>query len=343
MSFGFRDYYQQLGVPRTASQSEIRAAFRRLARQYHPDVATDKGAAEEKFKEINEAYEVLGNPESRRKYDAYRSRTWFQEEPSAASGFASSTNGTAQAPPPSPNPQPSQNASNPKPPPQQPESDVSAADDYEVGGTGFSDFFERLFGARRAAATRAARRGPASGLARGQDIEADFLVKLEEVLHGGARRITFRRNKTSPPETCIVKIPRGVTEGQRIRLAGLGEKGRSGQAGDLYLRVKLQQHPDFQVEGHDLITEVELPAYRMALGTEIEVPTLEGRARVRVPPGSQAGQMLRLAGLGLPDSSGKRGHLFVSLVAQNSRHISPEEQRLWEAIARMKNNNQPKK
>lgn len=333
MSFGFRDYYQQLGIARSATQSEVRAAFRRLARQYHPDVAADKKVAEDKFKEINEAYEVLGDPERRRKFDAYRARGWFQD--TGESSVA------AEPPPPaSPRPGPDTRPANgyndfakaagepfeTEPPPE----------DFEVGGTGFSDFFERLFGVRRQKATpRAARRGFAAGWGRGQDIEADFLVKLEEVVQGASRRISFRRSKDGKAETYLVKIPKGVADGQRIRLAGIGEKGRSGLAGDLYLRVKLQKHPDFRVDGRDLITEVEVPVYRLVLGTEVEVPTLEGKARVRVPPGSQGGQTLRLPGQGLPDGANSRGHLLVLLQPVAPRYISPEEQRLWEAIATM--------
>lgn len=329
MSFGFRDYYQQLGIARSATHSEVRAAFRRLARQYHPDVAADKKAAEEKFKEINEAYEVLGDPERRRKFDAYRARGWFQEAsttPDPAPPFPSA------APPPSAAAAASEAKAAPPPRPEE----EPPAEDFEVGGTGFSDFFERLFGARRKKAIpRAARRGFATGWGRGQDIEADFLVKLEEVLHGSARRISFRRSKGGKTETYMVKIPQGVADGQRIRLAGIGEAGRAGNNGDLYLRVKLQKHPDFRVDGQDLVTELEVPVYRLVLGAEMEVPTLEGKARVRIPAGSQSGQTLRLPGLGLPDMHGQRGYLRVVIQSVAARYISPEEQRLWEAIAKM--------
>lgn len=333
MSFGFRDYYQQLGVTKTASQHEIRSAFRRLARQFHPDVATDKKAAEDKFKEINEAYEVLGDPERRRKFDAYRSRGWFQD----AAGIHSVPVEEEDAPTPPSSAQAAQsnagtNSSNASsvPPEETP------TEDFEVGGTGFSDFFERLFGVRRPKAVpKAARRGFAAGWGRGQDIEADFLVKLEEVVQGATRRISFRRTKAGNTETYQVKIPRGVTDGQRIRLAGVGEKGRAGLAGDLYLRVKLQKHPDFRVDGYDLITDIEVPVYQLVLGKEVEVPTLEGKARMRIPPGSKDGQILRLPGLGLPDTNGQRGNLLVQIQSVAPRYISPNEQRLWETIAKM--------
>lgn len=326
MTSDFQDYYEQLGVPPTATQEEIRSAFRRLARLFHPDVASDKLEAEEKFKIINEAYEVLGDPEKRRKYDAYQARKRNLENLSAHISNIRSrqkTNGSTNQTTPTP-PQ--------DPPPQQ---------DYQVNGTGFSDFFERLFGSKRSVKNRG-KSFFSSKPERGADIEADFLVRLEEALHGAVRTISFRRTKTGRTETYLVKIPKGVREGQKIRLAGVGEEGKNGgPPGDLYLRVKLQKHPDFRVVGSDLFYDLEVPAYRLVLGTEVEIPTLEGKARLKIPAGTQATQRFRLAGLGLPtETPNLRGDLIVCLIPTLPRSISPAELRLWREIEKM---NQRKK
>jgi curved DNA-binding protein len=315
----FRDYYETLGLPKTATHEEIRTAFRKLARQYHPDVAKDKKAAEEKFKEINEAYEVLSDPEKRKKYDAY-GRHWQHAGAGAAGGgFPGGASGRSGFP------------------------DGGwqggfATEDgveFEFGGTGFSDFFEQLFGARAGRAySRGGGFGFDAGPQRGADIEADILVTIEEALHGSTRQISFRRSDSGKKETYTVKIPKGVREGQRIRLAGVGGSGSGGgAAGDLFLRVKLQKHPDFRVEGGDIYHDLELPAYRMVLGCEVEVPTLDGRARLKIPAGSQSGRRFRLAGKGLPVKGGGRGDFYVVLDPQLPKEMKPGERQLWEQLA----------
>lgn len=311
----YRDYYQILGVPRNATQEEIKSAFRKLARKYHPDVSTDKKAAEEKFKEINEAYEVLGDPEKRKKYDAF-GQNWEQFEPAQAAGAQAGAY-------------------------RSPFGDDSPFDTdihFEFGGTGFSDFFERFFGSRRGRAY--SQRGGGFGFdtspQRGQDIEADILVTLEEAIHGSTRQISFRRSDTGKTETYTVKIPRGIREGQLIRLAGAGGGGKSGgPAGDLYLRVKFQKHPDFRVEGSDVYHDLEIPAHRAVLGCEVEVPTLEGKARLKIPPCSQSGRRFRLPGLGLPEKGGGRGDFYVVLEPQLPKALTEEERRLWQQLARL--------
>src|SRR5213595_891058 len=313
MAVQFRDYYETLGVSKTASEDEIRSAVRKLARKYHPDVAKDKKTAEEKFKQINEAYEVLSDPEKRRKYDRL-GENWNQP-----GGF--------------------------QPPPQwgggQPGgfrwgSGENGGVEFEFGGTGFSDFFEAFFGGGRGRSAFGGFGQRAAGAERGSDVEADIMVTLEEALHGSTRTVSLRRAGSNKVETYQVKIPRGVHEGQRIRLAGQGEAGvRGGKSGDLFLRVRLARHPDFSVEGSDLIHEVKIEPWRAALGSELVVPTLEGKVRLKIPPGTQGGQRFRLRERGLPSSTGKRGNLFVDVQINVPKKLTEREREIWQELAKL--------
>src|SRR6184192_4164305 len=316
MPVQFRDYYETLGVPKTASEDEIRSAFRKLARKHHPDVAKDKKAAEEKFKEINEAYEVLGDPEKRKKYDQLGA-DWNQP-----GGF--------------------------QPPPQwgaqQPSGGFyqygtgDGGVEFEFGGTGFSDFFEAFFGGGRGQTGFGGGsfgRRPTSA-ERGSDVEADIMVTLEEALHGSKRQVSLRRSDSKKVETYQVKIPRGVHEGQRIRLAGQGEAGaHGGKSGDLFLRVRLARHPDFSVEGPDLVHEVKIEPWQAVLGSELQVPTLEGSVRLKLPPGTQGGQRFRLRERGLPGVSGKRGDLFVVVQINVPKKLTEREREIWSELAKL--------
>lgn len=320
MAVTFQDYYKTLGVEKNASADEIKSAFRKLARKHHPDLAKrDKSAAEEKFKEINEAYEVLSDPDKRRKYDAYGAN--WQQAGEGVPGATAGGGGGARGGFPGA------------------EDFQGGGAEFHFGGTGFSDFFEHLFGARRAHSAGGAPRG---GMGfdfeevprRGQDVEADIMVTLEEAINGSTRRISFRKSDNAKTETYTVRIPKGVREGQRIRLAGAGGSGSSGgAAGDLYLRVKLQKHPDFRVVGSDIHHELEIPAYRAVLGCEVQVPTLDGRANLKIPPGSQTGRKFRFAGRGLPMRGGKRGDFYVILTPQLPENLSEGERKLWQEIA----------
>ena len=308
MSAQFRDYYQTLGVPKTAAADEIKSAFRKLARKFHPDTAKDKKVAEEKFKEINEAYEVLGDPEKRKKYDTFGAN-WEHGAPPpgysrAGGGFGGARRG-------------------------------GEAEDFQFGGTGFSDFFEQMFGgSRRGGRGGFGGAGFEDAPQRGEDVEADVMVTLEEALHGSTRQISFRRGDSKKIETYTVKIPKGICEGQRIRLAGQGGTGSSGGgAGDLYLRVKFQRHPDFDVEGSDLNYELEVPAWDAVLGCEVQVPTLEGRAKLKLAPGTQAGKKLRLPGMGLPVKGGQRGNIYATVQLTVPASLGTNEKSLWEKIA----------
>ena len=314
MAVQFRDYYETLGVPKTATEDEIRTAFRKLARKHHPDVAKDKKAAEEKFKEINEAYEVLSDPEKRKKYDQLGA-DWNQP-----GGF--------------------------QPPPgwgaQQPGGrfyQYGGGDggvQFEFDGTGFSDFFEAFFGGGRGRSAFGGFGGRQATAERGADVEADIMVTLEEALHGSTRTVSLRRAGSNKVENYQVKIPRGVHEGQRIRLAGQGEAGvRGGKSGDLFLRVRLAKHPDFSVDGSDLIYEVKIEPWRAVLSSELLVPTLEGNVRLKIPPGTQAGQRFRLRGRGLPSSSGTRGNLYVDVQINLPKKITEREREIWRELAKL--------
>lgn len=315
MAVEFKDYYETLGVGRSATPEEIKQAFRKLARLYHPDVAKNKATGEAKFKEINEAYEVLSDPEKRGRYDAL--------------GEHWQTNG---APPP-----PARGA------PGRARAGADGAADFEFDGTGFSDFFESFFGgggARSGAGRSHTYRGfhDEEFPSEGTDAEADLLVTLEEALRGAVRKITLRRpaaeGDAGRTNTYQVRIPAGVHEGQRIRLVGQGNAGHGGGApGDLYLRVRLAKHPDFEVQGYDLYTDLDLAPWEAALGVKVSIPTLDGTTSLRVPAGTSSGSHLRLRGLGLPRGDDTRGDLYAVARIQVPESVSTEERALWEKLA----------
>src|SRR6266568_9054554 len=316
MPVQFRDYYETLGVSKTATDDEIRSAFRKLARKYHPDVAKDKKAAEEKFKEINEAYEVLGDPETRKKYDqlgadwnrpgGFQSPPGWQWEGQQPGGGFHQWGGDG------------------------------GGVQFEFGGTGFSDFFETFFGGGRGRSAFGGYGGRAATAERGADVEAAIMVPLEEALHGATRTVSLRRAGLDKVENYQVKIPRGVHEGQRIRLRGQGEAGvGGGKSGDLFLRVRLARHPDFSVEGSDLIHEAKIAPWQAVLGTELKTPTLAGSVRLKIPPGTQGGQRFRLRERGLPSTSGKRGNLYVDVQIKVPRKLTEREREIWRELAKL--------
>ena len=340
MPVQYKDYYETLGVPRTASEAEIKKAFRKLAREYHPDVAKNKKQAEEKFKELNEAYEVLGDPTKRKKYDElgpnWRAGSEFRPPPGWES-FSSSGGYPGRGP-------------------------RGEEFEFHFGGTGFSDFFEQLFGSRGARGGF----GRQGGLAeedfaseRGRDIEGDILVTLEEAMRGSVRSVSVRHGvpcehcggtgqrarhvcnvcggtgQVAKTDTYQVKIPAGVTEGQRLRISGRGEAGvGGGVAGDLYLRVRFAKHPDFEVKDHNLIYEAELAPWEAVLGTNISLPTLNGRVNIKIPPGTRNGQKLRVRGRGLPERNGGAGDLIVVMRIDVPSQVSDSERKLWEQLAK---------
>jgi curved DNA-binding protein len=316
MAVKFQDYYETLGVDRSAPADEIKTAFRKLARLYHPDVAKNKVTGEAKFKEINEAYEVLSDPEKRRLYDELGSN--WKEGANAQAASAGGWRGGAR-----------QSRGGP---------------DFEFDGTGFSDFFESFFGGGRGGFSTGRGRGVGPDgevLAhQGQDVEADLLVTLEEALRGSLKSVTLRRpagdGRSERTDTYRVRIPPGVREGQRIRLAGQGEEGLGGGSpGDLYLRVRLARHPDFTVQAADLFCDLDLAPWEAALGVKATIPTLDGATSLRVRAGTAAGTQLRLRGLGLPREDGTRGDLFAKVRIQMPGSVSAEERGLWEHLARI--------
>ena len=348
MAVKFKDYYQSLGVSRNASEVEIKKAFRKLAREFHPDVAKNKKQAEEKFKEINEAYEVLSDSEKRKKYDElgpnWRAGAEFRPPP-GWQGFGGPGGAGRRGP-------------------------RGEDSEFQFGGTGFSDFFEQLFGAaRRGGAHPGSGRSPFGqrggfseeelGSERGQDIEGDIMVTLEEATHGSVRSVSVRHGspcttcggtgqsgrsgcsvcggagEVSRTETHQVKIPAGVTEGQRLRIAGRGGAGAGGAvAGDLYLRVRLARHPDFEVEDHNLIYKLDLAPWEAVLGASISVPTLTGHVNIKIPAGTQNGQKLRVRGRGLPQRVSAAGDLIVIAQIEVPEKPTDEERRAWEQLAR---------
>jgi len=320
MAVQFKDYYAVLGVSRDATPDAIKSAFRKLARQYHPDVAKDKATAEAKFKEINEAHEVLSDPEKRRKYDTLGAN-WDQ----ASAGAGSQAGWNAAGP---------------------------GGGDFHFGGTGFSDFFEQFFGRGGGSPNMNGffRRSAGGGFAgaeepeyaeRGEDIEGDILVTLDEALHGSMRSLNLRRTDARTGETddesFKVRIPPGAQQARRIRVPGKGQPGHGGApAGDLYLRVRLAAHPDFEVNGADLYHELEIAPWEGVLGGQAIVPTLEGNIKLRIPAGTVSGQELRVRGRGLPQGKdGERGDLYVVMRVQVPAEANEKEKALWSELARV--------
>lgn len=315
MAVKYQDYYEILDVARDASQDQIHKSYRKLARKYHPDL-NKSAEAEEKFKEVNEAYEVLKDPGKRKRYDAL-GRNWhmgqdFTPPPGWDTSGGQTTGGFR----------------------------FSFDDIGGLGGKGFSDFFEMLFGGNLGGFTQGSnrRRSQASRPRSGQDAEAEVTIPLEDAYRGGKHTITLETSGSAAlrgrtRRNLEVVIPPGVTEGRRLRLKGQGEPGALGSAnGDLYLKIHIADHPVFRVDGTDLTAQVPVTPWEAALGAEIEVPTIEGVARVSIPPGFQSNQRLRLKGKGLK-SGNQRGDLYAEIRVVVPKRVSGEERRLFEQLA----------
>eukprot|EP00903_Cladosiphon_okamuranus_P004106 g4104.t1 len=319
-----QDYYQTLGVSKDATQPELKKAFRKLARKYHPDVAEDKSTAEEKFKTINEAYEVLSDPEKRKKYDQLGA-IWDQQggpPPPHRGGYSHS---------------------GPVP------GGTSGGPEFQFDGTGFSDFFEQYFsGANSGRASQFGGGSPFSGRTagkmRGQDIEGDIMVTLGEAFSGSLRSlslsITDPATGRTSTETVEVRIPAGIGEGQRLRIPGHGGEGYGGgEAGDLYLRIRIAAHPDFRVSGHDLYHDLSLAPWEAALGTTLPIRLPGGKTvQVKIPQGTSSGDQLRLKGYGLPKKTSP-GNLYIEIGIENPGTLTPAETELWEKLRSTSNFN----
>jgi curved DNA-binding protein len=316
MAVTFRDYYEVLGVPRTAEQDEIRRSYRKLARKFHPDVNKAKDA-EDKFKEINEAYEVLKDPEKRKKYDQL-GQNW-----KAGQEF--------------------------RPPPGW---DVHY--DFGPGGAGpnefggdFSEFFEALFGGQRFQRGQRAgggrtRQGPVWTQA-GSDQEATLRISLEDAFRGATKPINLQSQAVTPEgqlsvqeKNYEVKIPVGIQPGQKIRLAGQGGEGTGGgPRGNLYLIIEIEPHPVYRVNGRDLSMDLPISPWEAVLGAEVQLMTLAGAVTLKVPPGTQSGQKLRLRGKGMPNPKGAPGDLLALISIVVPEQPSERERELFEELQRV--------
>ena len=281
MSANYKDYYKTLGVDRDASEKEIKSAYRKAARKFHPDVNPDDKESEERFKEISEAHEVLSDKEKRAKYDQF-GQYWDQVGAAGPGGPAGPGPGGAEyftfdfgdfgAPGP------------------------------VTGESGFSDFFEQLFGGgQRAGPGAGTRRAPA----RGRNIRAETEISLEDAFHGAKKTFTVDGRRIE------VTIPKGVHEGQSVRLAGQGEDGPAGK-GDLFIKINIRSHPRYERRDDDLYVDVPVDYLVAALGGEAQVPTLSGRVTMKMPPNTSGGKTFRLPGQGMPKlKKTGRGNLYA--------------------------------
>jgi curved DNA-binding protein len=318
----FRDYYSTLGVAKTATQKEIKAAYRKLARKHHPDVNQGDKSAETRFKEINEAHEVLGDPEKRKKYDELGAN-WRQYEQAASQGARGGAGGGFD--------------------PGQTGYRTMTQDEMNEmfgGGHPFSDFFETFFGgARQAGEPKGrARAGRATRAARpGRDVEQEIELSLDDAYNGAMRRFSIEHDGES--RSVDVRIPAGVGDGSRVRVAAEGERGAGGgKAGDLYLRIRLTPNAQFERKGRDLYTRVPIPLTTAVLGGEADVKTLGGKSlRLKIPSTTQNAQVFRLKGHGMP-ATGKpqeHGDLYATVDVQLPRELTPEQRTHFEALQKL--------
>jgi curved DNA-binding protein len=302
----YKDYYATLGVPRDAAADDIKKSYRKLARKYHPDVSKERDA-EERFKEVQVAYDTLSDPEKRAAYDQlgqHRPGEDFRPPPGWERQFRFEQGNL---------------------------DDFDLADLFEhFGGGGFR--------------SQGARRGGTGGFAMpGQDYEVTAHLTLEELHRGAEVSLDVAAPERTPrgtiqraPRTVRIRVPKGATDGERLRVAGRGGPGvGSGPAGDLYLNIALRPHPRYRTSGHDLYLELPVTPWEAVLGAEIEVPTLDGRVKVAVRPGSRAGQKLRLAGKGLPKPREGHGDLYCVLQVVTPAVLSDRERQLYEELGRL--------
>jgi len=326
----FKDYYSTLGVAKTASQKEIKQAYRKLARKHHPDVNPGDKSAEARFKGITEAYEVLGDPDKRKKYDELGANWRQYEQAGAGQGFDPSQGG-------------SWNVNYGGGGPQGGGFRTMTEDEMrEMFGDAnpFSDFFQTFFGGSaraeeprgRARSTRGARAARP-----GRDVEQELELGLDDLYKGAMRRFSIQHDGQS--RTVDVRIPAGVGDGSRVRVAGEGEQGSDGaQSGDLYLRIRQAPHPQFERKGRDLYTRVPIPVTTAVLGGEAEVKTLGGKSlRLKIPPTTQNAQVFRLKGHGMPvpGKPDEHGDLYATVDVQLPKQLTPEQRKHFEELQKL--------
>lgn len=318
----FKDYYATLGVQKGATEKEIKQAFRKLARKFHPDVNPGDKAAEAKFKELNEANEVLSDPEKRRKYDELGAN-WRAYEQAGAGAQGGWHPGAGGGP----------GASGGFRTMSQDEMNAMFGE-----GDPFSDFFHTFFGGTMGGQPDDSRRGRGRtrGARPGRDVEQELELSLDDAYRGTTRRLAIKHDGHA--RTVDVRIPAGVGDSSRVRIAGEGEIGSGGaKSGDLYLRIHLAPHPTFERRGKDLYTKVQIPLTTAVLGGEAEVPTLAGKPlRLKVPVTTQNGQTFRLKGHGMPTTNRPdSGDLYATVEVQLPKALTPEQRTHFEALAEL--------
>lgn len=317
MAVEFKDYYEVLGVPRDATQADIQRSFRKLARKYHPDVNKEPGA-EERFKEINEAYEVLKDPEKRQKYDQLGANWKHGQDFRPPPGWDVHADFGREA------------------------AGGERTFFWSSGGGGFSDFFESIFGGQP---FQRGYQGPQDryGYTRqqpGADYESTLQISLEDAYHGGTKEVSLRSQNTgsaaAQEKRYTVKIPPGILPGQKIRLAGQGGEGsEGGRKGDIYLKVAIAPHSRFRLQGRDLYTDVAITPWEAALGAEIDVSTLGGLLTLKIPPGTQSGRKMRLRGKGMPNPKGAAGDLYAVIQIEVPPSLSAKEQEHFQELSKI--------
>ncbi len=321
----FRDYYQTLGVNRSDSSESITKAYRKLARKYHPDLNKEPNA-EEKFKEINEAYEVIGDSKNRKRYDAlgknWKSGQDFQAPPGWEGMFEGFASG-AQS---------------------------SKGFDFGSGqGSGFSDFFQSLFGGmeemqggrgsgyQNGPGTSGFGQRPSPKKSKGQNIKSEITITIQDAYLGATKNVEFsvqQEGRAPERRSYEVKIPKGCTSGKTMRLSAQGGPGQNGGVnGDLLLKVKIKDDSTFRTEGSNIVTTLTLSPWEAALGAEVLVPTLDSQVNLKIPAGSQNGQRLRLKNKGLPKKNNEQGNLYVELKIVVPKELSEKEKSLWEELS----------
>jgi len=302
MAVQYQDYYEVLGVDRTATEDEIKKAFRKLARKYHPDVNPGDKDAEEKFKKLNEAYEVLSDAEKRKKYDQFGSNWKTGQQFTPPPGYQQTGPGEFRY----------------------------TTNGGEFGGD-FSEFFQQFFGSPGMGfGTQRTRSRPPGFNQRGQDIDAELPISLEEAMSGGTKQFTIRTNDGATRTYKVTITPHSYA-GKVIKLAGQGTKGIS-QPGDLLLTLVYQQHREFDVDGDDLYYELGIRPDEAVLGAKVQMKTLDGDVRISVPAGAQNGLRLRLSGRGLYRQDGSRGDLYAILDIRVPEHPTRAELDVFEKL-----------